>query len=919
MPEKETLDVAIIGQSLFAAEVYKLIKANGHRIVGIFTIPDQGIKEDPLATIGKEDGVPVFKFKSWRQKGKILDSVFEQYKSVNATLNVMPFCSQFIPMEIIDAPVHKSIVYHPSILPRHRGANAIAWTLIEGDARAGLSIFWADDGLDTGPVLLQKECDVMEDDTLDTLYKRFMYPEGIKATVEAVELIAAGTAPVLVQPLEGATYDPALNKKELQQVKWSASGEQLHNFIRGLDSSPGAWTSVSLVDPAGSESVEWQEIRLYGAQRFKSDAIPSGRAVFFEGCERSGVITDQGMLIPGSDGKWVNVQRVSADGKVMKAANFGSQSTASSASVELSEEEVAKQEIIRVIWKSILSVDVTDDTDFFGAGGGSMDVVRLIEELKDKVGVSLQNEDVFMATKFGEFIQCVVANLRGGAGGSAGVQYDPIVLNVNNMEISFPHQMFINGQFIDAASGRTSDIVNPNDESIICQVSSGGVEDVNNAVEAARVAFEEGEWGKMNARDRGRLLFKLADLMDEHKEELATLEALDSGAVYTLALKTHVGMSIETWRYFAGWCDKIQGSTIPVNNARPNRNMTFTRKEPIGVCGLVTPWNYPLMMLSWKMAACLAAGNTVVHKPAEVCPLTALKFAELVAKAGIPAGVINIVPGKGSIIGQALADHPVVRKLGFTGSTETGKIVMRSCADSNLKKTSLELGGKSPFIIFSDCDMDRAVRLGMSSVFFNKGENCIAAGRLFVARGIHDEFVKRVVAEISKMAMGDPLDRGTQHGPQNHRAHMNKLIEYCDRGVQEGATLVAGGKRADRPGFFFLPTVFTNVEDHMYIAKEESFGPIMIISAFDETDIDGVLRRANATEYGLASGVITRDLSKALYVTEKLQAGTVFVNTYNKTDVAAPFGGFKQSGFGKDLGQEALNEYLKTKCVTIEY
>jgi len=551
MPEKETLDVAIIGQSLFAAEVYKLIKANGHRVVGIFTIPDQGIKEDPLATMGKEDGVPVFKFKSWRQKGKLLDDVFEKYKSVKATLNVMPFCSQFIPMEIIEAPVHKSIVYHPSILPRHRGANAIAWTLIEGDARAGLSIFWADDGLDTGPVLLQRECDVMEDDTLDTLYKRFMYPEGIKATVsiqyrptllsissspcydkmhrvwkstflnrfikvEAVELIAAGTAPVLVQPLEGATYDPALNKKELQQVKLDSSAERLHNFIRGLDSSPGAWTSVSLEDPAGSESVAWQEIRLYGAQRFKSDVIPSGRAVYFEGCERSGVITDQGMLIPGNDGKWVNVQRVSAEGKVMKAANFGSQSTgASSASVQLSEEEVAKQEIIRLIWKSILSVDVTDDTDFFGAGGGSMDVVRLIEELKDKVGVSLQNEDVFMATKFSEFIQCVVANLRGGSG-SAGVQYDPIVLNVNNMEVSFPHQMFVNGQFIDCLSGRTSDIVNPTDESIICKVSSGGVEDVNNAVEAARVAFEEGEWGKMNARDRGRLLFKLADLMEEH-------------------------------------------------------------------------------------------------------------------------------------------------------------------------------------------------------------------------------------------------------------------------------------------------------------------------------------------------------------------------------------------------------------------
>lgn len=479
--------------------------------------------------------------------------------------------------------------------------------------------------------------------------------------------------------------------------------------------------------------------------------------------------------------------------------------------------------------------------------------------------------------------------------------------------------MFINGKFTDGTNGKLTAIINPTDETVICQVPSGGVDDVNQAVEAARQAFEEGEWGKMNARDRGKLLFRLADLMDEHKEELATIESIDSGAVYTLALKTHVGMSIETWRYFAGWCDKIHGSTIPVNNARPNRNLTFTKREPIGVCALVTPWNYPLMMLSWKMAACLAAGNTVVHKPAEVCPLTALKFAELAAKAGIPPGVINIVTGKGSVIGQCMAEHPVVRKLGFTGSTETGKIVMRACADSNLKKTSLELGGKSPFIIFSDCDLDKAVRLGMSSVFFNKGENCIAAGRLFVEKSIHDEFIKKVLIEIGKMSIGDPLDRGTQHGPQNHKAHLDKLVEYCDIGVKEGATLVAGGKRADRPGFFFLPTVFTNVQDNMYIAKEESFGPVMIVSKFDDGDVDGVLRRANATEFGLASGVITRDLSKALYVTEKLQAGTVFVNTYNKTDVAAPFGGFKQSGFGKDLGEDALNEYLKTKCVTIEY
>lgn len=309
----------------------------------------------------------------------------------------------------------------------------------------------------------------------------------------------------------------------------------------------------------------------------------------------------------------------------------------------------------------------------------------------------------------------------------------------------------------------------------------------------------------------------------------------------------------------------------------------------------------------------------MVLKPAQVTPLTALKFAELVVKAGFPKGVINILPGAGSNIGQRMADHPDIRKLGFTGSTPIGKQIMKSAAVSNLKKVSLELGGKSPLIIFSDCDMDKAVRFGMSSVFFNKGENCIAAGRLFVEESIHDEFVDRIVEEIKKMKIGDPLSASTDHGPQNHRSHLEKLVEYCDVAVKEGATLVYGGKQVDMPGLYMTPTVITDVYDHMYVAKEESFGPVMVVSKFAEGDIDGVLKSANATEYGLASGVFTKDISKALYVTDKLDAGTVFVNTYNKTDVAAPFGGFKQSGFGKDLGEEALNEYLKTKSVTVEY
>uniref|UniRef100_A0A673C2M5 Aldehyde dehydrogenase domain-containing protein n=1 Tax=Sphaeramia orbicularis TaxID=375764 RepID=A0A673C2M5_9TELE len=452
------------------------------------------------------------------------------------------------------------------------------------------------------------------------------------------------------------------------------------------------------------------------------------------------------------------------------------------------------------------------------------------------------------------------------------------------MTLKMPYQCFINGAFEDAENGKTYDTINPTDGSVICKVSYASVGDVDRAVAAAKEAFDNGPWGKMNPRDRGSLLFKLADLMEEHQEELATIESIDSGAVYTLALKTHVGMSIQTFRYFAGWCDKIQGKTIPINQARPNRNLTFTKKEPLGVCAIVIPWNYPLMMLAWKSAACLAAGNTLVLKPAQVTPLTALKFAELSVKAGIPKGVINILPGSGN-------DDTSCFLL---------VICLCSCAVSNLKKVSLELGGKSPLIIFSDCDMDKA---GMSSVFFNKGENCIAAGRLFVEESIHDEYISRVVEEIKKMKIGDPLDRSTDHGPQNHKAHMDKLLEYCEIGVKEGATLVYGGKQVDRPGFFMEPTVFTDVEDHMFIAKEESFGPVMVVSKFKDGDVDGVLYRANDTEYGLASGVFTRDINKAMYVSERLEAGTVFVNTYNKTDVASPFGGFKQSGFGKDLGE----------------
>ncbi|XP_034945649.1 mitochondrial 10-formyltetrahydrofolate dehydrogenase isoform X2 [Chelonus insularis] len=897
------LKVAIIGQSTFAAEVYKLLRQNGHQITGVFTVPDKAEREDPLVTIAKTNNTPVFKIKSWRSKGVILPEIFDLYKSIQVDLNILPFCTQFIPMEVINYPKHQSICYHPSILPRHRGASSISWTLIEGDKEAGLSIFWADDGLDTGPILLQKSCPVQPNDTLDSLYNNFLYPEGIKMMAEAVDLVAAGKAPKIPQPIEGATYDPMLNKKELQQINWNKSAQEIHNFIRGLDSTPGAWSLLN-----------GEEVRFYGSTLWAKEK-PKGEIVDVDGHE--GIIHDEGLLITAKDGQSININKLKVGNRVILASNFGKSNDAM-LKTEFNEEERQIVETLRIFWKDILGVDVEDSTDFFACGAGSMDVVRLVEQIKDLLGIVIQNTDVFMAPVFIEFASKVITTRHESSQVGKEVKYDAVEIHANNLNLKFPRQLFINGQFVNGHA-KPIPTIDPHTEQVICEVESASPDDVDSAVKAAQKAFEEGEWSKISARERGALLFKLADLMEEHKNELATIESIDSGAVYTLALKTHVGMSIETWRYFAGWCDKIQGNTIPISHARPNRNLTFTKREPIGVCGLITPWNYPLMMLSWKMAACLVAGNTVVMKPAQTSPLTALKFAELTVKAGFPPGVVNIIPGSGSVTGMAIVNHPHIRKLGFTGSTRVGQTIMKGCAESNLKKVSLELGGKSPLIIFEDADIQQAVRLGMSGVFFNKGENCIAAGRLFVEEKIHDEFVKRVIDELKKMTIGNPLNRKTTHGPQNHKAHLDKLIEFAEIGVKEGATLVYGGKRLNCPGFYFEPTIFTDVKDDMFIAQEESFGPIMVISKFSSNDVESLIKRANSTEYGLASGILTKNIDRALWFTEKINAGTVFVNTYNKTDVAAPFGGFKQSGFGKDLGQEALNEYLKTKTVTIEY
>uniref|UniRef100_A0A8B9R9K2 formyltetrahydrofolate dehydrogenase n=1 Tax=Astyanax mexicanus TaxID=7994 RepID=A0A8B9R9K2_ASTMX len=524
------------------------------------------------AVAAEKDGTPVFKFPRWRVKGKPIPEVVEAYKAVGAELNVMPFCSQFIPMNVIDNPKHGSIIYHPSLLPKHRGASAINWTLIEGDKKAGFSIFWADDGLDTGPVLLQKECDVEPNDTVDTLYNRFLFPEGIKSMVEAVQLIADGKAPRIPQPEEGASYEGIQKKSNAK----SLFGQEVYTNLRKQGHKVvGVFT---VPDKDG------KPVTLYGSSLL-SDPVPAGQTLNVEGASQPGLITSSGLVLFGSDGKALQVKNLQfEDGKMIPASKYFS--SGDTTSVELTEEEKKMAEEIRMIWKGILSnvAVIEDTTDFFKSGAASMDVVRLVEEIKQKCGsVQLENEDVYMATSFQEFIQMFVRRLRGED------QEEELVINyVSTMCYVF--LLFL---------------------SLLMS------------------------------------LHRLADLMEEHQEELATIESIDSGAVYTLALKTHVGMSIQTFRYFAGWCDKIQGTTIPINQARPNRNLTFTKKEPLGVCAIVIPWNYPLMMLAWKSAACLAAGNTLILKPAQVTPLTALKFAELTVKAGIPKGVINIVPGSG--------------------------------------------------------------------------------------------------------------------------------------------------------------------------------------------------------------------------------------------------------------------------------
>jgi aldehyde dehydrogenase (NAD+) len=473
--------------------------------------------------------------------------------------------------------------------------------------------------------------------------------------------------------------------------------------------------------------------------------------------------------------------------------------------------------------------------------------------------------------------------------------------------------MFIGGKWVDSASGKTFPTLNPATGEVICQVAEGDKEDIDRAVKAARKAFESGPWPRLSAAERGRLLNKLADAMEANLDELSALESLDNGKPLKDARTGDLPGAIACYRYYAGWADKIEGKTIPVSG----NYFTYTRHEPVGVVGQIIPWNFPLMMQAWKWGPALASGCTIVLKPAEQTPLTALRVAQLAQEVGFPDGVVNVVPGYGPTAGAALSSHPDVDKVAFTGEGSTGKLVMTAAAQSNLKRVSLELGGKSPNIVFADCDLDAAVEGAYVGLFLNMGQCCCAGSRLFVEEKIHDQLVERLVKKAKTQKVGDPFDPETTQGPQISQEQMDRILGYIDSGKQQGAKLLTGGKRHGDKGYFIEPTVFTNVGDEMKIAKEEIFGPVMNVLKFKS--IDEVIERGNRTTYGLAAAVWTRDITKAHRIANSLRAGTVWVNCYDVFDPAAPFGGYKMSGIGRELGEYALELYteVKTVCVNL--
>ncbi len=480
--------------------------------------------------------------------------------------------------------------------------------------------------------------------------------------------------------------------------------------------------------------------------------------------------------------------------------------------------------------------------------------------------------------------------------------------------IGRPRQMFINGQWTDAASGKTFETPNPATGDTLAHVAEGDAEDINRAVRAARAAFEDGPWSRMTPSDRGRIVWKIGDLILQHVDELAQLESLDNGKPFLVAQAADVPLSADLFHYMAGWATKIEGNTIDISVPyMPGANFhSYTLREPVGVVGQIIPWNFPLLMAAWKLGPALTTGCTVVLKPAEQTPLTSLRLAELIAEAGVPDGVVNVVTGFGETAGAALAAHDDVDKVAFTGSTEVGKLIVQA-ATGNLKKLTLELGGKSPNIVFDDAE-DSAVAGAANAIFFNHGQCCVAGSRLFVQAGKYDEVVDGV-AEIAKsIKLGSGLDPTTQMGPLVSDEQFRRVTGYLESGKADGATALTGGGRYGERGYFVEPTVLTNTRPDMKVVREEIFGPVVVAEKFDS--LDEIAAQANDTPYGLGAGIWTRDISKAHALAKKLRAGTVWINCYNVFDASLPFGGYKQSGWGREMGHEVLNNYTEVKAVT---
>ncbi|KAL5200569.1 hypothetical protein ABZP36_021772 [Zizania latifolia] len=470
-------------------------------------------------------------------------------------------------------------------------------------------------------------------------------------------------------------------------------------------------------------------------------------------------------------------------------------------------------------------------------------------------------------------------------------------------------KLFINGRFVDAVSGKTFETRDPRTGDVIATVAEGDKADVDLAVAAAREAFDHGKWPRMAGSERGRVMLKYADLVEQHAEELAVLESLDAGKLLAVVRVLDVVSCVSSLRYFAGAADKIHGETLKMSRQLQG----YTLREPLGVAGLITPWNFPSIMFFSKVSPALAAGCTMVVKPAEQTPLTALFLAHLAKQAGVPDGVINVITGFGPTAGAAIASHMDVDMVGFTGSTEVGRLIMEASAKSNLKPVSLELGGKSPLIVFDDADVDMAVELAVSASLFNKGEACVAASRIYVQESIYDRFEKKLGDTMKSWVVGDPFDPRVNQGPQVDKAQYERVLSFIEHGKAEGATVLTGGKACGKAGYYIEPTIFADVKDDMIIAKEEIFGPVVCLMKF-KTEEEAIAR-ANDTRYGLAAGVVTKDINVANRMTRSIRAGVVWVNCYFAMDNDCPFGGRKMSGFGKDLSMHALDKFLAVKAV----